>query len=115
MKGLIQLKLREFFSYFKDSDRVDNDPIETRFRRLEEEFRVKIDRLNDDNTILKEQVNELKEKVNELMPLKDEVNELKETVKKQETEIQRLLGNQRDDKDNNKQDNAAVGIAKGGF
>ena len=94
MKGLIQLKLREFFSYFKDLGSVDDDPIETRFRRLES----KIDRLNDDNTILKEQV-----------------NELKETVKKQETEIQRLLGNQRDDKDTNKQDNAAVSIAAGGF
>ena len=98
MKGIIQLKLREF------QKSADDDPIETRFRRLES----KIDRLNDDNTILKEQVNEL-------MPLKDEVNELKETVKKQETEIQRLLGNQRDDKDNNKQDNAAVSIATGGF
>ena len=108
MKGLIQLTLREFFSYFKDSDRVDNDPIETRFRRLEEEFKSKIDRLNDDNKKLNEQVNEL-------MPLKDEVNELKETVKKQETEIQWLLGNQRDDKDINKQDYAAVGIATGGF
>jgi len=64
--------------------------------------------LNDDNKKLNEQVNEL-------MPLKDEVNELKETVKKQETEIQRLLGNQRDDKDTNKQDNAAVSIAEGGF
>ena len=83
---------------------VDDDPIEARFRRLES----KIDQLNDDNKKLNEQVNEL-------MPLKDEVNELKETVKKQETEIQWLLGNQRDDKDTNKQDNAAVGIATGGF
>ena len=85
-------------------DRVDDDPIEARFRRLES----KIDRLNDDNK-------KLNEEVNELMPLKDEVNQLKETVKKQETEIQRLLGNQRDDKDVNKQDNAAVSIAEGGF
>ena len=108
MKGLIQLKLREFFSYFKDLDRVNNDPIETRFRRLEEEFKSKIDRLNDDNK-------KLNDKVNELLPLKDEVNQLKETVKKQETEIQRLLGNQRNDKDINKQDNAAVSIATGGF
>ena len=83
---------------------VDDDPIEARFRRLES----KIDRLNDDNKKLNEQVNEL-------MPLKDEVNELKETVKKQETEIQWLLGNQRDDKETNKQDNAVVGIAEGGF
>ena len=85
-------------------DQVDDDPIEASFRRLES----KIDRLNDDNKKLNEQVNEL-------MPLKDEVNELKETVKKQETEIQWLLGNQRNDKDINKQDNAVVGIAEGGF
>ena len=115
MKGLVQLKLREFFSYFKDLDRVDNfdnDPVETRFRRLES----KIDQLlNDDNRVLKDDNVILKEKVNQLLPLKDEVNELKETVKKQETEIQRLLGNQRNDKDINKQDNAAVDIATGGF
>ena len=129
MKGLIQLKLREFFLYFKDLGSVDDDPIEGRFRRLEEEFKSKIDqlqekvnelmplkeemeskfdRLNDDNK-------KLNDKVNELLPLKDEVNELKETVKKQETEIQRLLGNQRDDKETNKQDNAAVSIVEGGF
>ena len=75
-------------------DQVDDDPIEASFRRLES----KIDRLNDDNK-----------------KLKDEVNQLKETVKKQETEIQWLLGNQRNDKDINKQDNAVVGIAEGGF
>ena len=80
---------------------VDDDPIERRFHRLEDEFKSKID--------------QLQEKVNQLLPLKDEVNELKETVKKQETEIQRLLGNQRNDKDINKQDNAAVSIAAGGF
>ena len=77
-------------------DRVDNELIETRFLRLES----KIYRLNDDN---------------QLLPLKEEMAQLKETVKKQETEIQWLLGNQRDDKDTNKQDNAAVSIAKGGF
>ena len=101
MKGLIQLKLREFFSYFKDLGSVDNDQIETRFRRLEDEFKSKID--------------QLQETVNELLPLKEEMAQLKETVKKQETEIQWLLGNQRDDKDTNKQDNAAVSIATGGF
>ena len=69
---------------------VDDELIELRLRRLE-----------DDNTILKEQVNDLLQ--------------LKETVKKQENVIQWLLSNQRDDKDINKQDNAAVGIAKGGF
>ena len=82
--------MHEFFSYFKDLGSVDDEMIEARLRRLE-----------DDNTILKEQVNELLQ--------------LKETVKKQENVIQRLLGNQRDDKDVNKQDNAAVGIAEGGF
>ena len=93
-------------------DNFDNDPVETRFRRLES----KIDQLlNDDNRVLKDDNVILKEKVNQLLPLKDEVNELKETVKKQETEIQRLLGNQRNDKDINKQDNAAVSIAEGGF
>ena len=90
---------------------VDDDPIEARFRRLES----KIDQLNDDNRVLKDDNVILKEKVNQLLPLKDEVNELKETVKKQETEIQRLLGNQRNDKDVNKQENAAVSIAEGGF
>ena len=83
---------------------VDDDPIEASFRRLES----KIDRLNDDNK-------KLNDKVNELLPLKDEVNQLKETVKKQETEIQRLLGNQRNNKDINKQDNAVVSIEEGGF
>ena len=82
--------MHEFFSYFKDLGSVDDEMIEARLRRLE-----------DDNTILKEQVNELLQ--------------LKETVKKQENVIQRLLGNQRDDKDTNEQDNAAVGIAEGGF
>ena len=77
-------------------DRVDNELIETRFLRLES----KIYRLNDDN---------------QLLPLKEEMAQLKETVKKQETEIQRLLGNQRNDKDINKQDNAAVSIEEGGF
>ena len=92
-------------------DQVDDDPIEASFRRLES----KIDRLNDDNKKLNDKVNELKETVNELLPLKEEMAQLKETVKKQETEIQWLLGNQRDDKDTNKQDNAAVSIATGGF
>ena len=78
--------MHEFFLYFKDLGSVDDEMIEARLRRLE-----------DDNTILREQVNELLQ--------------LKETVKKQENVIQRLLGNQRDDKDVNKQDNAAVGIA----
>ena len=82
--------MHEFFLYFKDLGSVDDEMIEARLRRLE-----------DDNTILKEQVNELLQ--------------LKETVKKQENVIQRLLGNQRDDKDTNEQDNAAVGIAEGGF
>ena len=91
MKGLIKLKLREFFLYFKDLGSVDDDPIEARFRRLEDEFKSKFDQLQ------------------------DEVNQLKETVKKQETEIQRLLGNQRNDKETNKQDNAVVGIATGGY
>ena len=82
--------MHEFFSYFKNLGSVDDELIELRLRRLE-----------DDNTMLKEQVNELLQ--------------LKETVKKQENVIQRLLGNQRDDKDTNEQDNAAVGIAEGGF
>ena len=82
--------MHEFFLYFKDLGSVDDEMIEARLRRLE-----------DDNTILREQVNELLQ--------------LKETVKRQENVIQRLLGNQRDDKDVNKQDNAAVGIAEGGF
>ena len=82
--------MHEFFSYFKDLGSVDDEMIEARLRRLE-----------DDNTILREQVNELLQ--------------LKETVKKQENVIQWLLSNQRDDKDVNKQDNAAVGIAEGGF
>ena len=82
--------MHEFFLYFKNLGSVDDEMIEERLRRLE-----------DDNTILREQVNELLQ--------------LKETVKRQENVIQRLLGNQRDDKDVNKQDNAAVGIAEGGF
>ena len=82
--------MHEFFLYFKDLGSVDDEMIEARLRRLE-----------DDNTILREQVNELLQ--------------LKETVKKQENVIQRLLSNQRDDKDTNEQDNAAVGIAEGGF
>ena len=82
--------MHEFFLYFKDLGSVDDEMIEVRLRRLE-----------DDNTILREQVNELLQ--------------LEETVKKQENVIQWLLSNQRDDKDVNKKDNAAVGIAEGGF
>ena len=82
--------MHEFFSYFKNLGSVDDELIELRLRRLE-----------DDNTILKEQVNDLLQ--------------LKETVKKQENVIQWLLSNQRDDKDVNNQDKAAVSIAEGGF
>ena len=77
---------------------VDEDPIDTILRRLEDKFLSKFNQLNEENERQNAENKKLNDKVEEL---NSDTKALKEIVNKQEILIQKLLSDKEQGRDEN--------------